>query len=58
VNLYEAWDVDVDGETFPQVYYSVPYDDRRRVIHSVIKTQRHPSLFKVALFNEIVERLT
>jgi hypothetical protein len=58
VNLYEAWDVDVDGETFPQVYYSVPDEDRRRVIHSVIKTQRYPSLFKVALFNEIVERLT
>ena len=32
--------------------------DRRRVIESVIKTQRYPSLFKVALFNEIVERLT
>jgi hypothetical protein len=32
--------------------------DRRRVIESVIKTQRDPSLFKVALFNEIVERLT
>jgi Uma2 family endonuclease len=58
VNLYEAWDVDVDGETFPQVFYSVPDDDRRRVIHSVIKAQRYPSLFRVALFNEIVERLT
>jgi hypothetical protein len=32
--------------------------DRRRVIESVIKTQRYPSLFKVALFNEIVEGLT
>jgi hypothetical protein len=58
VNLYEAWDVDVDGETFPQVFCSVPNDDRRRVIHSVIKHQRYPSLFRVALFNEIVERLT
>ena len=46
VNLYEAWDVDVGGKTFPQVYYSVPDDHRRRVIHSVIKTQRYPSLFK------------
>jgi hypothetical protein len=41
----------------PQVLYRCRMD-RRRVIESVIKTQRYPSLFKVALFNEIVERLT
>jgi hypothetical protein len=58
VNLNEQWDVDIDGDTFPPVYYSIPDDDRRRVIQSVIKTQRYPSLFKVALFNEIIERLT
>jgi hypothetical protein len=55
VNLYEALGCERRRKTFPQVYYSVP--DRRRVIHSVIKTQRYPRLFKVALFDEIVERL-
>jgi hypothetical protein len=42
----------------PQVLYTVPDGSPVGVIESVIKTQRYPSLFKVALFNEIVEGLT
>ena len=57
VNLYEQWDVEIDGETFPQVIYTVPDDDRRRVVESVIKTQRYP-LFKCMLFHQAVDQLT
>jgi hypothetical protein len=56
VNLYEQWDVEIDGETFPQVLYTVPDSDRKRVIESVAKTQRY-KLFKVMLFDEAVEKL-
>lgn len=58
VNLFEQWDVDVDGETFPLVFYTVPDTDRKRVIESVIKTQRYPRLFKCLVFDEAVDRLT
>jgi hypothetical protein len=57
VNLFEQWDVEIDGETFPRVIYTVPDNDRRRVIESVAKTQRY-KLFKVMLFHEAVDQLT
>jgi hypothetical protein len=57
VDLFEQWDVEIDGETFPPVIYTVPDNDRRRVIESVAKTQRY-KLFKVLLFHEAVDQLT
>jgi hypothetical protein len=42
---------------FPRVIYTVPDDNRRRVIESVAKTQRY-KLFKVMLFHEVVDQLT
>lgn len=56
VNLYEQWDVEVDGETFPQVIYTVLDSDRKRIIEGVAKTQRY-NLFRVMLFDEAVDKL-
>lgn len=56
VNLYDQWDVDVDGEVFPQIIYTVPDSDRKRVVDSVIKTQRY-NLFKVLLFENAVNEI-
>lgn len=56
VNLYEQWDVDIDGEVFPMVIYTVPDKDRKRVIESVAKTQRY-NLFRVMIFEDAVESL-
>jgi hypothetical protein len=50
-------DVEIDGETFPQVLHTIPDNDRRRVIESVAKTQRY-KLFRVMLFHEAVDQLT
>lgn len=57
VNLFESW-TRAQGETFPQVIYTVIDSDRKRQIEGVAKTQRYPNLFKVMLFDEAVDKLT
>jgi hypothetical protein len=55
VFLHE-WDGDKFGD-FPQVLFTVPDSDRKRIVQSVIYSQEVQDLFHVVLFSEAVEAM-
>lgn len=51
------WDTETDGDHFPQVIWTVPDNDRRRLLLGVVRMQSSPEIFRVVLFDEAADRI-